>query len=96
MKRRLLAGAVLIGTLALGSRAPCAATPGDPAGFEQVLKLLAERRHGHVAFTEVQHLSILDRPLQAIDMRLPDRFVFRPQPGAVPDAAANTATRRPT
>ncbi|MBV8147119.1 MAG: outer membrane lipoprotein carrier protein LolA [Gammaproteobacteria bacterium] len=80
MKRRLLAGAVLIGTLALGSRAPCAATPGDPAGFEQVLKLLAERRHGHVAFTEVQHLSILDRPLQSsgeLSYDAPDRLEKR-------------------
>jgi cell division protein FtsQ len=40
--------------------------------------------------------AILDRPLQAIDLRLPDRFVFRPQPAAIPGAAAKEPQRRPT
>ncbi len=38
--------------------------------------------------------ALLDRPLQAIDMRLPDRLVVRPAPTAAP-APANTP-RRPT
>jgi hypothetical protein len=36
--------------------------------------------------------ALLDRPLQAVDLRLPDRFVYRPQPSrgtdAKPDANA--------
>jgi hypothetical protein len=37
----------------------------DPAAFEQLLQRLSVRRHGHVAFTEVQRLSILDEPLHS-------------------------------
>jgi hypothetical protein len=45
----------------------CTATEpnGATAAFGELLKLLAERRHGHVAFTEVQQLSILDQPLRS-------------------------------
>ncbi|HEY6824384.1 MAG TPA: LolA-related protein [Steroidobacteraceae bacterium] len=60
--------AVLGCTLALGDcPQPCAAAepPTDPAAFEQLLQRLSARRHGHVAFTEVQQLSILDRPLHS-------------------------------
>ena len=59
-----------------------------PEGAEtQALARLAE--------LQAQH-RLLDRPLQAIDMRLPDRFVFRPQPkDAEPKDAAQPA-RKPT
>jgi cell division protein FtsQ len=42
--------------------------------------------------------AILDRPLQTIDLRLPDRLVFRPQPPPpAPDPKdPSTAGRRPT
>lgn len=55
---------------------------------KQALARLAELEATH---------ALLDRPLQAIDMRLPDRFVFRPQPAqqAEPKDAASQA-RRPT
>jgi hypothetical protein len=78
-----LAGAVLGCTLALGG-APllcsAAGSTGDPAVFEELLKLLAERRHGRVAFTEVQQLSILDQPLYSsgeLRYDAPDRLEKR-------------------
>ena len=48
--------------------------------YEQLLKLLAARRHGHVTFTEVQRLAILDRPLESSGELLydaPDRLEKR-------------------
>jgi len=61
---------------------PCSAaeSPTDPAAFEQLLQRLAARRHGHVAFTEVQQLSILDAPLHSSGELLydaPDRLEKR-------------------
>lgn len=44
------------------------------------MRLLAERRHAHVAFTEVQTLSMLDRPLESSGELLydaPDRLEKR-------------------
>ena len=37
-----------------------------------------------------QEHAVLDRPLSAIDMRLPDRLVFRPKPDSKSDAATGT------
>jgi hypothetical protein len=37
----------------------------ESADFDELLKLLAERHHQHVTFTEVQQLAILDRPLHS-------------------------------
>jgi hypothetical protein len=60
---------------------PCMpAESNDPAVFEQLLKLLAARRHGHVAFTEVQRLAMLDQPLHSSGELLydaPDRLEKR-------------------
>lgn len=60
-----------------------------PEGAEaEALTRLAELQNQH---------ALLDRPLQALDMRLPDRFVFRPQPGHGGDAATPPpAGRKPT
>jgi hypothetical protein len=63
----LLAALALLFSAAM----PCAATTGGAseaapvpgAGLDELLHLLAERRHGHVSFTEVQVLAILKRPL---------------------------------
>ena len=55
-------------------------TAAQPADYERLLELLAGRRHGHVAFTETQHLAILDRPLQSSGELLydaPDRLEKR-------------------
>ena len=57
-----------------------------PEGAEvQALAKLAELQRQH---------AILDRPLQALDMRLPDRLVFRPARAAEPKDA--TPARKPT
>lgn len=59
-----------------------------PEGAEtQALARLAE--------LQAQH-RLLDRPLQAIDMRLPDRFVFRPQPHDAEPKDAVQPARKPT
>ena len=68
-----------------------------PEGEEvKALARLAELQEAH---------ALLDRPLQAVDLRLPDRFVFRPQPSHAPDAKPDpkdgpqsqpTAARKPT
>jgi Outer membrane lipoprotein carrier protein LolA-like len=83
VRRLSTACAVLACTLALGGGPlPCtaAASTGDAAAFEQLLKLLSARRHGHVAFTEVQQLSILDQPLHSsgeLRYDAPDRLEKR-------------------
>jgi Outer membrane lipoprotein carrier protein LolA-like len=42
-----------------------AAGESSPAALDQVLRLLAARRTGHVSFTEVHTLAMLDRPLES-------------------------------
>jgi hypothetical protein len=79
--------ALLGGVLALGGHSPAssaaesAAEPADEsAAFDQVLELLAARRHAHVTFTEVQELAILDQPLHSSGELLydaPDRLEKR-------------------
>jgi outer membrane lipoprotein-sorting protein len=74
----LLGCLLVLGGLAL----PCAALEAnaDPAAFEQLLQRLSARRHGHVAFTEVQRLSILDQPLHSsgeLRYDAPDRLEKR-------------------
>ena len=54
---------------------PAAATPATAApavtpaetqpALDELMRLLAARRHGHVSFTEVHVLAMLDRPLQS-------------------------------
>jgi Outer membrane lipoprotein carrier protein LolA-like len=60
------------------------ASPADALG--QLMQLLAARGHGHVAFTETQTLSMLDRPLESSGELLyeaPDRLekrTLKPKP----------------
>jgi len=74
---------VLSGLLALGGHplaARAAESPDETVAFDQVLKLLAERRHDHVTFTEVQQLAILEQPLHSSGELLydaPDRLEKR-------------------
>jgi cell division protein FtsQ len=64
-----------------------------PEGAEvPALARLAELQQSH---------ALLDRPLERVDMRLPDRFVFRPLPSHAPDGKPEakdgpTAARKPT
>jgi hypothetical protein len=69
----------LVGLAVLpGARAVPAA--GDSGSLDQLLALLAARRHGHVTFSEVHHLRVLDRPLESSGELLyeaPDRLEKR-------------------
>ena len=56
------------GTVPLSIAAATAADPAggsSPADLDQVFRLLAARREGHVTFTEVHTLAMLDRPLES-------------------------------
>ena len=83
LRRALLGCAVLGGALAVAAHshvASAAEAADETAAFDQLLKLLAERRHDHVTFTEVQQLAILDQPLHSSGELLyeaPDRLEKR-------------------
>jgi hypothetical protein len=67
-------------TLVLAAACAAAAQTTAPPAFDELFKLLAARRHGHVTFTEVQQLAMLDRPLQSSGELLyeaPDRLEKR-------------------
>jgi outer membrane lipoprotein-sorting protein len=67
-------------TLVLAAACAAAAQTTTPPAFDELLKLLAARPHGHVTFTEVQQLAMLDRPLQSSGELLyeaPDRLEKR-------------------
>lgn len=63
-----------------------AATPAATDALDEVLRRLAARRHGHVSYTEVQHLAVLDRPLESSGELLyeaPDHLekrILKPRP----------------
>jgi hypothetical protein len=75
--RALRAASVLLVALAAALAAgPSAAS--DP--LDALMQQLALRRHGHVTFTEVQYLAVLDRPLESSGELLyeaPDRLEKR-------------------
>ena len=52
-------------TLALAAACAASAQASLTPVFDELLQLLAARRHGHVTFTEVQQLAMLDRPLKS-------------------------------
>jgi hypothetical protein len=69
-----------VAALAAASGASGAAEASEAAALEQVLQLLAAHRHGHVTFTEVQQLAMLERPLESSGELLydaPDRLEKR-------------------
>jgi hypothetical protein len=78
--RRVACAAVLALTCPAGL--PAAGT--DP--LDELLQGLAARRHGHVTFSEVQRLAVLDRPLESSGELLyeaPDRLekrILTPRP----------------
>ena len=72
--------AVLGCVLAIGGQPLISWAADETAPFDELLKLLAERRHAHVTFTEVQQLAILDQPLRSSGELLydaPDRLEKR-------------------
>jgi len=65
--RALAAGLAALGlaVAALGVAAEPPPASAEPAAFAELLQLLAARRHGHVTFTEVHELAMLDKPLRS-------------------------------
>ena len=75
MSRRAALAAVCV---LLGSAA-AADAPANPT-LDELLSLLAARRHGHVAFTEVHEMAMLKEPLQSsgeLSYDAPDRLEKR-------------------
>jgi hypothetical protein len=73
--------------LLLALAAPlAAAASADSDPLDALMQRLAVRRHGHVTFTEVQYLAVLDRPLESSGELLyeaPDRLekrIVKPRP----------------
>jgi Outer membrane lipoprotein carrier protein LolA-like len=65
---------------AAATRAAAAAPAAGSGSLDQLLALLAARPHGHVTFTEVHRLAVLERPLQSSGELLyeaPDRLEKR-------------------
>jgi cell division protein FtsQ len=62
--------------------------------------ILLPEGHEAAALDRLQQLqtdhALLDRPLQVVDLRLPDRLVIRPKPEPHTDAAENPAGKNPT
>jgi hypothetical protein len=65
---------------------PSVTATDNDAGLDELMRLLAARKHGHVTFTEVHILSLLQRPLHSSGELLyeaPDRLekrTLKPQP----------------
>ena len=79
---RLTAGALLAALALSAARAPA----GAPGTLDELLRSLAARRHGHVAFSEIQHRGLFDRPLVSsgeLFFDAPDRLekhILEPKP----------------
>jgi hypothetical protein len=78
--------AALVGLWPLSAPANATEAVGDAssadhdAGFDELMRLLAERKHGHVTFTETHTLAVLQRPLHSSGELLydaPDRLEKR-------------------
>ena len=77
-----VAGAValLLGSLAPAAPVAAADATAASSSLDQLLALLATRRHGRVSFTEEHRLAVLDRPLHSSGELLydaPDRLEKR-------------------
>ena len=71
-------GTAVAGLLTALAAALCPAA--TPDALDELMGALAARRHGHVAYTEVQHLAVLDAPLRSSGELLyeaPDRLEKR-------------------
>lgn len=92
-----------MGLLIMGRAAlPPALATDTPPAFDELMSLLAARRHGHVSFTEVHEMAMLKEPLKSSGELLyeaPDRLEKRtltPKPEVlVLDHGVLTARRGP-
>jgi Outer membrane lipoprotein carrier protein LolA-like len=75
-----------LGALLVAIAAPLGAAPAGSDPLDALMQQLAARPSGHVTFTEVQHLGVLDRPLESSGELLyqaPDRLekrILKPRP----------------
>jgi len=75
-----------LGALLVAIAAPLGAAPAASDPLDALMQELAARPSGHVTFTEVQHLGVLDRPLESSGELLyqaPDRLekrILKPRP----------------
>jgi outer membrane lipoprotein carrier protein LolA len=79
-RRRAAASAACALVLAAATAHLAASEASGPAALDQLLQLLAMRRHGHVTFSEVQQLAMLEAPLKSSGELLyeaPDRLEKR-------------------
>ena len=82
-------GAYAVGAANAPAAAADAGTAADAQGLDQLMTLLAQRRHGHVSFTEKHFLAVLDRPVESSGELLydaPDRLekrTLKPKPETV-------------
>jgi len=89
LARGALWGALTLGCAPLLGAAPAASAAvgsGGTESLDELLQLLAQRRHGHATFTEVHEVAMLERPLQSSGELLyeaPDRLekrTLKPKP----------------
>ena len=84
MSLRAALAAVLV-LISSGTASAATEAPANPL-FDELMSLLAARRHGHVTFTEVHELAMLKEPLQSSGELLyeaPDRLekrTLKPRP----------------
>jgi Outer membrane lipoprotein carrier protein LolA-like len=75
-----------LAALLVAIAAPLGAAPAASDPLDALMQELAARPSGHVTFTEVQHLGVLDRPLESSGELLyqaPDRLekrILKPRP----------------
>ena len=62
--RRAAIHVLILALLAAPGEAPAEPAAGA-AALDELMQLLAQRRHSHVSFTEVQQLAMLDQPLHS-------------------------------
>jgi hypothetical protein len=85
--------------------APAAAAPAEKAAetqpaLDELMRLLAARRHGHVRFTEVHVLAMLERPLESsgeLSYDAPDwleKRTLKPRPESLVLAGGVLSIRR--
>ncbi len=90
MKRQLLALGLLLATAGCAAAAAAEGSGADAGtGLDQLMALMAQRRHGEADFSEKKYLSVLKQPLESSGLLIydaPDHLEQRttlPRPQAV-------------
>ena len=73
MKRKLLALGLLLATAGCAAAAAAEGSGADAgAGLDQLMNLMAQRRHGEADFSEKKYLSVLKQPLESSGLLIYD------------------------